>query len=83
MPQITYLEAGLRAISEEMRSDPRVFVMGQDMQAGLYGPLAAKGVAEFGLERIRDTPISETGFFGAAIGAAVGWLACLLDSDCG
>jgi len=71
MPQITYLEAGLRAISEEMRSDPRVFVMGQDMQAGLYGPLAAKGVAEFGLERIRDTPISETGFFGAAIGAAL------------
>jgi len=58
----------LQAIREEMHSDPRVFVMGQDLSGGLYG---ASGINEFGAERIRDTPISETGFFGAAVGAAL------------
>jgi acetoin:2,6-dichlorophenolindophenol oxidoreductase subunit beta len=64
----TYIEATLQAIREEMRSNPRVFVMGQDVQSGLYGDF---GMREFGPERIRNTPISEAGFFGAGIGAAL------------
>lgn len=67
MSHIAYGEAVRRAIIEEMRSDPRVFVMGQDVQSGLYADV----VAEFGLERIRNTPICETGFYGAGIGAAL------------
>jgi pyruvate dehydrogenase E1 component beta subunit len=66
--QITYLAAGLQAIREEMRSDSRVFVMGEDVQTDLYGDL---GVREFGPERVRNTPISEAGFIGAGIGAAL------------
>ena len=67
MPEITYMEAALQAICEEMRSDPRVFVMGEDLQEFSY----ASVLHEFGTERIRSTPICETGFFGAGIGAAL------------
>lgn len=67
MPRMTYGEAAKRAILEEMRADPRVFVMGQDIQTGLY----ADAISEFGAERIRNTPICETGFYGAGIGAAL------------
>jgi pyruvate/2-oxoglutarate/acetoin dehydrogenase E1 component len=65
--QFTYAEAAVQAIVEEMRSDPRVFVMGEDVQAVAY----ADAVRELGAERIRNTPICETGFFGAGIGAAL------------
>lgn len=67
MPQFTYSEAAKNAICEEMRSDPRVFVMGQDVQSGAYADV----LEEFGADRIRNTPISETGFYGAGIGAAL------------
>lgn len=67
MPLITYRQAAKQAIIEEMRGDPRVFVMGHDVQTGLY----ADAVQEFGRERIRNTPICETGFYGAGIGAAL------------
>lgn len=67
MPELTYMEAALQAICEEMRSDPRVFVMGEDLQEFSY----ASVLNEFGTERIRSTPICETGFFGAGIGAAL------------
>lgn len=67
MSEITYREAAKQAILEEMRADPRVFVMGQDVQTGLY----ANALQEFGSERIRNTPISEAGFYGAGIGAAI------------
>lgn len=67
VPQITYSEAATQAIVDEMRRDPRVFVMGEDIQLGLY----AKAVQEFGAERIRNTPICEAGFIGAGIGAAL------------
>lgn len=67
MSQITYREAAKQAILEEMRSNPRVFVMGQDVQTGAY----ADAVQELGSERIRNTPICETGFYGAGIGAAL------------
>lgn len=67
MSQITYREAAKQGIVEEMRRNPQVFVMGQDVQTGLY----ADAVEEFGRERIRNTPISEAGFYGAGIGAAL------------
>lgn len=68
MPRLTYLEAYVRAVRNEMRRDPRVFVMGQDVESLLYGDF---GLAEFGSERVRNTPISEAGFFGAGIGSAM------------
>jgi pyruvate dehydrogenase E1 component beta subunit len=58
----------MQAIREEMRADPRVFAMGQDIQSGMYGDF---GLSEFGPHRVRNAPICETGFFGAGIGAAL------------
>jgi pyruvate dehydrogenase E1 component beta subunit len=58
---------------EAMRADPRVFLMGEDV--GRYGGAFAVSLGlldEFGPERIRDTPLSESTFVGAGIGAAVG-----------
>jgi pyruvate/2-oxoglutarate/acetoin dehydrogenase E1 component len=73
MTTITYREAIRRAIREAMLADPRVFLMGEDV--GRYGGCFAvsKGLLdEFGEERIRDTPLSESAFVGAGIGAALG-----------
>jgi pyruvate/2-oxoglutarate/acetoin dehydrogenase E1 component len=67
VPTLTYLEAAKLAIIQEMRADPRVFVMGEDVQTGIYADV----LEEFGKERIRNTPICETGFYGAGIGAAL------------
>ena len=70
--EFTQAEALCEALSEEMRKDPRVFVMGEDV--GLMGGVytVTKGLLEeFGPERVRDTPISEAGFIGAALGAAL------------
>jgi len=69
----TYREAIRTSIREAMQKDERVFLMGEDV--GHYGGCFAvsKGLlAEFGPERIRDTPLSESGFVGAGIGAAMG-----------
>ncbi|MCE5972561.1 pyruvate dehydrogenase (acetyl-transferring) E1 component subunit alpha [Sinirhodobacter sp. WL0062] len=69
--EITYREAVKQAIREALKRDERVFMMGEDV--GAYGGCYAvsKGLmAEFGEERIRDTPLSESGFTGAGIGAA-------------
>jgi len=71
----TYREAVREAIRDALRRDPRVFLMGEDV--GRYGGCYAvsKGLlAEFGPERIRDTPLSESAFVGAGIGAALGGL---------
>jgi len=68
----SYREAIRAAIVEAMETDERVFLMGEDV--GHYGGCYAvsKGLLErFGAERIRDTPLSESGFTGAGIGAAV------------
>jgi pyruvate dehydrogenase E1 component beta subunit len=73
MTQMTYREAVRAAIRESMHRDQRVFVMGEDV--GHYGGCYAvtKGLLEeFGPERIRDTPLSESAFTGAGIGAAMG-----------
>jgi pyruvate dehydrogenase E1 component beta subunit len=72
MTSITYREAVREAIRAAMRADQRVFLMGEDV--GPYG--GAFGVSlglleEFGPERIRDTPLSESAFVGAGIGAAL------------
>jgi pyruvate dehydrogenase E1 component beta subunit len=70
---ISYREALRQALREALQADPRVFLMGEDV--GRYGGTYAvsKGLlAEFGPERIRDTPLSELGFVGAGIGAALG-----------
>jgi pyruvate dehydrogenase E1 component beta subunit len=71
--KITYREAVREAIREALRDDPRVFLMGEDV--GRYGGCFAVSrglLAEFGPERIRDTPLSESAFVGAGIGAALG-----------
>lgn len=73
MARTTYREALREAHREALQRDPRVFLMGEDV--GRYGGSYAvsKGLlAEFGEERIRDTPLSELGFVGAGIGAALG-----------
>ena len=72
MTIITYAQALNQALREELRADPRVFLMGEDI--GLHGGIfrvTADLFAEFGAERIRDTPISESGFIGLGIGAAI------------
>ena len=72
MRQITYRDAVREAMVEEMRRDENVFLMGEDIGAycGAFG--VSKGMLEeFGPERIRETPISETAFMGAGVGAAV------------
>jgi pyruvate dehydrogenase E1 component beta subunit len=69
----TYREAMRAAIRDALIRDPRVFLMGEDV--GRYGGCFAvsKGLLEeFGPERIRDTPLSESAFVGAGIGAAMG-----------
>ena len=70
--KLTTQKAIAEAIALEMRDDGSVFVMGEDV--GVYGGIfgATEGLlGEFGPERIIDTPISETGFIGAAVGAAI------------
>jgi pyruvate dehydrogenase E1 component beta subunit len=72
MTSITYREAMRAAIRDAMRRDDRVFLMGEDV--GRYG--GSFGVSlglleEFGPDRIRDTPLSESAFVGAGIGAAI------------
>jgi pyruvate dehydrogenase E1 component beta subunit len=71
----TYREAVRDALRHALTSDTRVFLMGEDV--GRYGGCYAvsKGLLqEFGEERVRDTPLSESAFVGAAIGAALGGL---------
>ena len=71
--RLSYRDALREALREALLGDPRVFLMGEDV--GRYGGSYAvsKGLlAEFGPERIRDTPLSELGFTGAGIGAALG-----------
>jgi pyruvate dehydrogenase E1 component beta subunit len=73
MRKISFREALREAHHEALSKDPRVFLMGEDV--GKYGGSYAvsKGfLEEFGPERIRDTPLSELGFTGAGIGAALG-----------
>jgi pyruvate dehydrogenase E1 component beta subunit len=71
--ELSYRDALREALAEALARDPRVFLMGEDV--GAYGGCYAVSrglLAEFGPERIRDTPLSESAFVGAGIGAALG-----------
>jgi acetoin:2,6-dichlorophenolindophenol oxidoreductase subunit beta len=72
MPEMTYAQAIKEAMCEEMRRDPKVFILGEDIGAygGAFGVTRGM-VEEFGTERVRDTPISEAAITGAAVGAAM------------
>ena len=75
MSDVSYRDALREALREALQRDARVFLMGEDV--GMYGGSYAvsKGLLEeFGPQRIRDTPLSELGFVGAGIGAALGGL---------
>ena len=70
--EITYVEAVREALAEALESDPRTLLIGEEIAT--YGGVfrATEGLAErFGLARVRDTPIAEAGFVGAAVGAAL------------
>ncbi|MDH4075007.1 MAG: alpha-ketoacid dehydrogenase subunit beta, partial [Acidimicrobiia bacterium] len=71
--KMTYRDAMREAIRQALAADPRVFVMGEDVAdyGGTYA--VTKGLyQEFGRDRVRNTPLSESGFVGAGIGAALG-----------
>ncbi|GGO85779.1 TPP-dependent acetoin dehydrogenase complex, E1 protein subunit beta [Marinobacterium nitratireducens] len=73
MREMTYREAAREGLHEALTRDERVFLMGEDV--GRYGGSYAVSLGfleEFGPERIRDTPLSESAFVGAGIGAAIG-----------
>ena len=72
MREITYSEAIREAMSEAMRRDPNVFLMGEDVATfgGVWG-VSAGMLDEFGPERVRDTPISEIAIIGSGLGAAL------------
>ena len=70
MPNMTYMAAIAEATREEMERDESVYLMGEDIRASVYG--ASAGLFEiFGEDRVIDTPLSENGFFGAAIGSSL------------
>jgi pyruvate dehydrogenase E1 component beta subunit len=78
--ELTLSEAVREAIAEEMRRDPRVFMCGEDIaEAGTVFKVLAGLVDEFGPERVLDTPISEAGFTGIAVGAAMTGMRPIVD----
>ncbi|MEM9881883.1 MAG: alpha-ketoacid dehydrogenase subunit beta [Planctomycetota bacterium] len=90
--KIQYREALREAMQEEMRTDDRIFLMGEEVAEYNGAYKVSEGMlAEFGPRRIVDTPISETGFAGLGIGAAMyglrpiiefmSWSFCLVSAD--
>jgi acetoin:2,6-dichlorophenolindophenol oxidoreductase subunit beta len=78
--EITFGKAVNEAIAEEMRRDPCVFMMGEDIaEAGTTFKVLKGLVEEFGKERIIDTPISEAGFAGLGVGAAMTGMRPIVD----
>ncbi|MDR7555258.1 MAG: alpha-ketoacid dehydrogenase subunit beta [Armatimonadota bacterium] len=70
--ELTFAQAVREALAEEMRRDPRVFIIGEDVaEAGHPFKVLTGLVEEFGRDRVIDTPISEAGFTGIAVGAAM------------
>jgi len=79
--KLTYRDAIREGLALEMARDPTVFIMGEDLSGGLGGPYRDKGggvfrvtrglLPEFGEDRVRDTPISESAFLGTGVGAAL------------
>jgi len=78
--ELTFAQAVREALSEEMRRDPNVCIMGEDVaEAGTPFKVLSGLVEEFGKERVLDTPISEAGFTGLAVGAAMTGLRPIVD----
>jgi pyruvate dehydrogenase E1 component beta subunit len=78
--ELTYAEAIREALAEEMRRDPTVVLLGEDVaEAGTPFKVVKGLVEEFGKERVVDTPISEAGFTGLAVGAAMAGLRPVVD----
>ena len=78
MTKKTYVAAIKDAVAEEMRRDPNVFLMGEDVRLGVFA--GTRGLhAEFGDKRVVDTPISELAVAGAGVGAAVTGLRPIVD----
>lgn len=78
--ELTFAEAVREALAEEMRRDSRVFILGEDVaEAGTPFKVLSGLVEEFGTERVMDTPISEAGFTGLAVGAAMTGLRPVVD----
>ena len=78
--EITFAEAIREALAEEMRRDSRVFIMGEDVaEAGTPFKVLSGLVEEFGTSRVVDTPISEAGFTGVGVGAAMTGLRPVVD----
>src|SRR5574341_2421743 len=78
--EITFAQAINEALAEEMRRDPAVFIIGEDVaEAGTPFKVLSGLVEEFGPERLIDTPISEAGFTGIAVGAAMTGLRPVVD----
>ncbi len=70
MPEMNFIQAINTALAEELRLDPKTFLMGLDVWVGAFG--ATSGLTdEFGAERILNAPISEAGYAGAGVGAAM------------
>jgi acetoin:2,6-dichlorophenolindophenol oxidoreductase subunit beta len=80
MAKIRYIQAVNAAMREEMQRDQNVFVIGLDVEAGLMGTTAGL-VKEFGKRRVVDTPLSELGFTGVGIGAAMAGLRPIVEYD--
>ncbi len=78
--ELTFGEAVREALAEEMRRDPRVYICGEDVaEAGTVYKVLTGLVNEFGPDRVLDTPISEAGFTGIAVGAAMTGLRPVVD----
>src|ERR1700691_5361720 len=78
--ELTLGEAVKEAIAEEMRRDPTVFLMGEDVaEAGTAFKVLSGLSAEFGTDRVIDTPISEAGFTGLGVGAAMTGMRPIID----
>jgi acetoin:2,6-dichlorophenolindophenol oxidoreductase subunit beta len=78
--ELTFAQAIREALAEEMRRDPRVFIIGEDVaEAGTPFKVLSGLVEEFGTRRVVDTPISEPGFTGLGVGAAMTGLRPVVD----
>src|SRR5262245_27199832 len=78
--ELTFGEAIREALAEELRRDPRVFMIGEDIaEAGTTFKVLSGLVEEFGPERIIDSPISEAGITGLGVGAAMAGLRPVVD----
>ncbi len=78
--ELTFAQAVREALAEEMRRDPNVCIIGEDVaEAGTPFKVLSGLVEEFGKDRVLDTPISEAGFTGLAVGAAMAGLRPIVD----